>query len=313
VDGVLDSDDMTGHMRDTATIGRVVAVLLPLLALVALAADAGVPWGSRGIGEDETGAGGSGGTYVAIAVLLGTTAAAVFILVRRWRRRKADAGAADLEEEESGPTDRFDRFLVSLMAYVLIALIAVAFVLVVRQADRWLPDGGGSGTATPVTDEGPRGGGGARGDTTWWLTSAVLVVVVAAAAAALWTPLRRRRRVFGGVQGDRGRRTGALVALVDDTVDDLRAERDPRKAIIAAYARMERGLARKGVPRRPWEAPLEYLGRVLRELRADARHVGRLTTLFERAKFSREELPPAAKSEAIDCLLSIRHDLQEAE
>ena len=63
---------------------------------------------------------------------------------------------------------------------------------------------------------------------------------------------------------------GSLAAespqAVDESLDDLRAEPDPRRAVIAAYARLERVLAAHGLPRKPAEAPLEYLGRMLAEL-----------------------------------------------
>ena len=46
--------------------------------------------------------------------------------------------------------------------------------------------------------------------------------------------------------------------MLDETLDDLRAEADPRRAIIAAYARLERVLAANGVPRTA-ETSDEYL------------------------------------------------------
>ena len=50
-----------------------------------------------------------------------------------------------------------------------------------------------------------------------------------------------------------------LAEVLDETLDDLRREDDPRKAVIGAYANMERTLAARGVPRRESEAPAEYL------------------------------------------------------
>jgi hypothetical protein len=73
---------------------------------------------------------------------------------------------------------------------------------------------------------------------------------------------RRRRRGAA----DAGELVDEVTALVDETLDDLRAEPDPRRAVIAAYARMERALAAYELPRRPFEAPLEYLERVSEEL-----------------------------------------------
>jgi hypothetical protein len=99
---------------------------------------------------------------------------------------------------------------------------------------------------------------------------------------------------------------------LDLAIDELRAERDPRRAIIAAYARMERLFGAHGLPRRAFEAPFEYLRRVLGELRASPGSIFELTALFERAKFSRHELGPELKDEAIDALVAIRDELREA-
>jgi uncharacterized protein DUF4129 len=101
------------------------------------------------------------------------------------------------------------------------------------------------------------------------------------------------------------------VALaLDESLDDLRTERDLRKAIIAAYARMERALAAAGIPRRVSEAPLEYLARALSALDASAPAITQLTDLFERAKFSQHEPDPSMRDEAIDALVAIRDELR---
>jgi Domain of unknown function (DUF4129) len=102
----------------------------------------------------------------------------------------------------------------------------------------------------------------------------------------------------------------ALSAALDESVDDLRAERDPRRAVIAAYARMEMTLERRGFPRSRAEAPLEYLARVLRELHVRSGAVLALTELFERAKFSRHEIDADMKEEAIGALIAVRDDLR---
>jgi hypothetical protein len=49
---------------------------------------------------------------------------------------------------------------------------------------------------------------------------------------------------------------------------------------------MERALAAGGLPRRPSEAPFEYVERALGELETSAESARRLTDLFEWAKFS---------------------------
>jgi hypothetical protein len=117
-----------------------------------------------------------------------------------------------------------------------------------------------------------------------------------------------------------------LVELLDDTLEDLEAEPDPRRAVIAAWARMERGLAAAGLPRHQAEAPFEYAARVLESavtpsdrstpsgfpgpLRPSSVH--RLTGLFERAKFSRHHIGPDDRQEAIAALRAVRRELAEA-
>jgi Domain of unknown function (DUF4129) len=107
-----------------------------------------------------------------------------------------------------------------------------------------------------------------------------------------------------------------LVELLDDTLEDLEADPDPRRAVIAAWARMERGLAGAGLPRRPSEAPFEYATRVLEAFVAPtdrgAPSVHRLTGLFERAKFSHHAIGPADRDEAVAALRAVRRELAEA-
>jgi hypothetical protein len=102
----------------------------------------------------------------------------------------------------------------------------------------------------------------------------------------------------------------ALTEVVDETLDDLHAEADPRRAVIAAYARMERVLGAYGVPRRPAEAPHEYLARVVGELTDVRGSAGRLTTLFERARFSTHAVDPSMKDDAIAAFEALREQLR---
>ena len=104
-----------------------------------------------------------------------------------------------------------------------------------------------------------------------------------------------------------------LAGVLDETLDDLLAEPDPRRAVIAAYARMERAFAAHGVPRRQFEAPHEYLGRVLAEATGGGRGAARLTALFERARFSPHEVDSAMKNDAIEAIQALQAELAAAE
>lgn len=137
-----------------------------------------------------------------------------------------------------------------------------------------------------------------------WAVAGVLVLLVGGMLAASVASNRRRHgRTREQILAE------ALAEVVADTLDDLRAERDPRRAIIAAYARMERVLAAHDVERHPAETPFEYLERVLLDLRLAPNPVRTLTDLFERAKFSRQELDTRAKESAITALETIRDEL----
>jgi hypothetical protein len=81
--------------------------------------------------------------------------------------------------------------------------------------------------------------------------------------------------------------------------------------VIAAYARMEKVLAGFGFPRAEAETPLEYLGRILRDLlHTSADAVSKLTGLFERAKFSPHTIDPGMKNDAIEALVEMRDELR---
>lgn len=126
---------------------------------------------------------------------------------------------------------------------------------------------------------------------------------------------------FGGAMGLRAlrRKQGELAALplqatladvLNETLDDLRREVDPRRAVIQAYARMERTLGARGLPRRDTEAPGEYLARVLEAVQASSHSVRRLTQLFQRARFSTHEIDGGMKEDAIAALSGLRAELE---
>jgi Domain of unknown function (DUF4129) len=143
----------------------------------------------------------------------------------------------------------------------------------------------------------------------WIPALAVVGLLVAAVFAVWWGGVRRRRARTPATQtlGE------ALADVLAETLDDLRAETDPRRAVIAAYARLERALAARGVPRRAADTPLEYLSRVLGDLSVSQDAVRELTLLFERAKFSQHDVGEAMKEQAIAALQAVQDELRAAE
>lgn len=135
----------------------------------------------------------------------------------------------------------------------------------------------------------------------------VLWLALAAAAAVLTVVVLQRRRALSetaeaGIDEE-------LAATIGDAIDDLEAEPDARRAVVAAYARMEGVLARHGLRRRPSQTPLEYLRGVLAALSGRGAAAARLTELFEEAQFSTHRVDEAMKREAIASLRAIRDGL----
>ncbi len=134
----------------------------------------------------------------------------------------------------------------------------------------------------------------------------LLFVVMVATIVALRRP-RSDEETFSDTAPE------ALAAALDESLDDLRTDPDLRRAIIAAYSRMERALAAAGIPRHPAEAPLEYVERALLTLDTSSAAVRKLTDLFEWARFSHHEPEPSMRDEAVDALVAVRDELRASE
>jgi hypothetical protein len=148
-----------------------------------------------------------------------------------------------------------------------------------------------------------------RGTEVSWAPVLITIGLILLALGAWWYAGRARKRARGEL------RSGLALAVaqaLDISLDDLRAEPDPRKAVIATYARLETVLANYGVARRPSEAPFEYLARVLASLQVGDESIATLTHLFERAKFSHHAVGPEMKDEAISALEKVRDELLAA-
>jgi Domain of unknown function (DUF4129) len=144
-----------------------------------------------------------------------------------------------------------------------------------------------------------------------WLPALMLGSIVLGVGVSMgWIYVRRWRA------GDAWEREAALAAALDevlaDTLDDLRAEQDPRQAVIRTYARMESTFAAYGVPREEAETPQEYVERVLDQLQVSQYSVRRLAQLFGRAKFSVHEIDGGMKDDAIEALVGLRLELEHA-
>jgi hypothetical protein len=150
------------------------------------------------------------------------------------------------------------------------------------------------------------GGSGRISNFDWTVTALVWIALVAAIVFLLWRwRLVHDRREFRLP-------VPAAEESAGPDLDSLRAERNPRRAVIAAYAAMERLMDRDGIPRGVHEAPMEYLGRVTSHGHDRVVSVHRLTGLFQRARFSHRPVDERMRRQAIAAVEELAADPDDA-
>jgi hypothetical protein len=272
--------------------------LTALLAVVALASHAHRPGGGSGGGSAET---------PKLIFEYGASVAFILfpfgVLAVIW---VASLGRRQKLLEGGGMGSQFRTILVFALVAIPIAFLIRHFV-----TGRLDPNLSPTGNGAPGT-----GPGGAKlqadhpatGQFHWviaLIVGSLIFAVVAGLVAAI---------VLKRMRGADWEREAALSAALDevlaDTLDDLRAEQDPRRAVIRAFARMEKTFAAHGVAREPAETPRQYVVRALDTLGVSSASVQQLTKLYERAKFSRLEIDEGMKANAIDALAGLRAELE---
>jgi hypothetical protein len=282
--------------------GRAAAVALPalvVLALVAVVAVASTGSVASGDGATRTP---SESLYDALfTVLLVAVGLGAVLLVYGLAQRKAIA-----QEVASGKYRRTG--IVSFLAFFGIFTVVTYWRL--SEWDGPPPPDEEGGLAFPGRPEVqptlPEGAEASYEPSLSWIPIAIVGLLLLSGAVAYALAERRSRRERGG----RAVLARELAEALDESLDDLRAEADPRKAIIAAYARLERALAASGVARAAAETAEEYLARVLHDLDVDPAAVRRLTDLFTEAKFSPHAVDATMKEQAIGALEHVRDELR---
>jgi membrane protease YdiL (CAAX protease family) len=283
--------------RSVLAIGGLTA----LLALVAVAAAGHAP--SAGASRPSTPAPNLVQDYVGtLALLLLPVGVVIFVWAALVRRFYKDV-----------PLKRRNEFRVTGggRRFVQLAIILALLALVVRfhPFDNRQQGPGTSNPTTPALGSADDQKRKQYEPQFRWLPMIVVGTLILGIGGALAVmAIRRQRRLLAETPI---RET--LAEVLDETLDDLRNEPDPRTAVIGAYAHMERTLAARGVPRQESEAPVEYLQRILEVVSASGHSVRRLTRLFSRARYSPHEIDAAMKEEAIDALTGLRAELAAAQ
>jgi hypothetical protein len=278
------------------------AVALGLVTVVAMEAH-GAAWSThRGAHARSL----PHGVIVAGAVIAAIAAGGLFMVMLATTRATESA------------EQRKKRWTNALTFLAMIVLIIVVRLLVLPLQ----PHHPHTATAPPATGAdgsaaAPAHGGSGHTDATWW----PLVIVGLGTAAALAAAQARR----AGSARPATATDSATIEMLDASLDDLRTEPDARRAVIAAYARMERGLAAQGFARIASETPTEYLRRALTTrdagsgdgvrghglgTRIDAEPIGELTALAEQARFSAAAIDETMRARAIAALEALRAQLR---
>lgn len=224
-------------------------------------------------------------------------------VLRPARRRRRDPEHPDWVYEPP-PTSRSEK------ALLLLALLLFAGALA---GAAWLftPRGGSSQPGPPPATPGrsapatappspPTSPAHPRQASRPWQAAGVTAAAASVGLLAVWA-VRRRRDQATNIRPD----SGLLVDVLDTSLGDLRVVPDPRQAILAAYARMERALSPRGVGRQQHETALEYLDRLLGRLELEPAPLQRLTALFQLAKFSNHQVTEAMRNDAVAALGTI--------
>jgi hypothetical protein len=144
----------------------------------------------------------------------------------------------------------------------------------------------------------------------------LIIAGVAFAALLIWAFVRDQVRR----QGRRASRPAPvmtsqptaeeLVAAVDAGLEDLSdTDRDPRRAVIACWVRLEQAAAAAGTPRHPGDTPTELVSRLLAEQRVDAGLLSAMRDVYREARYATHAVDDRMRAEARSALQRLRADL----
>jgi len=169
----------------------------------------------------------------------------------------------------------------------------------------------------PPTDPGAAPGGTLPA----WVVSAALLVCLTAAAAVvlplLYLLLRAAVSVRRGAlpvdhtpTAPPAPRREEVLAAVDAGLADLSdADRDPRRAVIACWVRLEQAAAGAGTPRRPGDTSTDLVLRVLDAHRVDRRVLDQFAALYREARYATHPVGERERGQAQSALRQLRGEL----
>lgn len=292
---------------DSAPLVRAsAAVLAGALVVLAGVASGWVDWAYHGASVAPKGVSTDAGeafmSLLGVGALSGTAVLA-WALFSRGLRRSA-AGGQDAEEEEAPPLPLWLRVVMMLVPLALLG--GLGFFIAESTSHKKSATNGGF-NLFHLRNLRPEHLHAAKGGALDWaiIGAAVGVAFLLMLAGGVAATVVAKRAKHPPPPEPLPRDDQTLQELAAPAIDELLAERDPRKAVVAAYASMVASFGTMGVRRRPSETPFEHLSRALHELGAPSRPSERLTSLFEEARFSEHSMGQGDRQEALSALEEI--------
>jgi hypothetical protein len=307
---------------DKAT-GRVVAVIVLLIAIAA-ALRGYLPGVQRADRPPQQ----SGASLVYVAVLLSVSLVivAVALIARMRDPQRAASSASPLPKAFSDGGGRPAWRVMLIVATVLLVWLVMAWLLSQligpHQIDQpqSLPTATGPApTGSAAQRPGSQDNGSDRDVLRYLIASTVALLVMIVAAAVV----TRRRRAAGTAVGA-ARPLGESAPVAAAATSLVRAaeiglaeiedpDHEPRQAIIACYAAMERELQRHpGAIPQDFDTPTEVLARAVQHHALHADNAAELVNLFEEARFSPHVMTETHRSRAVDVLQLVLADMRSS-
>jgi hypothetical protein len=310
-------------MFDKAT-GRVVAVI-GLLIVIAASLRGYLPGAERAVPKRPPDSG-SSLLYVIAMLSVSLIILAVSIIARLRDPRRSAPTAAGLPQRFSGGQGRPAWQVLVIGAGVLVAWLLTVWLLsqfIVLHTASPVPNAPPSsapapGNNAPSPPAPPRDVGGDRAMLRYLIAAAIALLVLAVTGAVV----AARRRRGGAALVVAAEPTPPPVTPVDASESLVRAaevglaeigdrSREPREAIIACYAAMERELAHvPGAAPQDFDTPTEVLARAVETHALHIDNASELVNLFEEARFSSHLMSEAHRESALHVLQLVLAELR---
>ncbi|HYA56363.1 MAG TPA: DUF4129 domain-containing protein [Nitrososphaerales archaeon] len=144
----------------------------------------------------------------------------------------------------------------------------------------------------------------------YWLSFLPLaLILIAGALGVKWIAQRPALTTSSTFQATPPEEKVAAVSVLDEAIHSLRSGTDPRSVVISCYRALCETLQDRGVPGTPSATAREF--EVVSENALPIHHetLHRLTALFEKARYSAEEVGPGEAVEAESVLSELRSEV----